>query len=205
MHLAAKSLVEKQRSAALILILLVFANLPHFLFLATIHQRAPIEVNEYLSKIVQSQWKEKNPYTFSVHYLMGCHSCPVHSNLHVPGIIAEVMTLDCSPNCRGSLTDECESDTFQRDPTKFILEKYVNLKEENCKVNSYEGECSITLPDFMVMFKTEAQIVSHLLSDFGFKELSRFSHSINNIFLSNTSIPYPIMEYEEIILFTSLS
>mmetsp|Transcript_14473 Transcript_14473/g.20639 ORF Transcript_14473/g.20639 Transcript_14473/m.20639 type:complete len:390 (+) Transcript_14473:873-2042(+) len=82
---------------------------------------------------------------FHVHYLMGCHSAPVYSHMHVPSVRIHAWTLDCSPKCRllehmnGNHDNDnasngdhntrhptivCESNKFLSYPTKFVSDCY---------------------------------------------------------------------------------
>jgi hypothetical protein len=97
-------------------------------------------------KIVQLV--EHEPQTYTIHYLMGCHSTPLLSHLHTPPVKFETWTLDCSPECRSSPKIEYESDSFSKEPGTFVEKTYFHCSDFE------EGTCVTDLrifyPDFLV-------------------------------------------------------
>jgi len=118
--LSAKSLhsLASSRGNIRVLLLLCLLNYPHLLYLLRVHQSAPIVINQ---RIVRAMRQDPRP-SYSVHYLMPCHSSPLYSHLHLPGTRVDARTLDCSPDCR--VDSSCESDSFLSDPRSFLLESY---------------------------------------------------------------------------------
>ena len=144
----------------LVVIATVLLNYPHLLFLSMIHQRAPISVNKAVVNQIRMMETElfsnnetksidiqdlddehpiagaSSPY--SVHYLMGCHSLPLYSHLHIPThtisnqpknkISIDAWALDCSPKCRADPTIQCESDNFLSNPARFMQMTYSQLE-----------------------------------------------------------------------------
>ncbi len=129
------SATRKRKRKNIIIILFFLFNYPHLFFLGMIHQRAPISVNQAIANHIH-KLNELNYSRYSIHYLMGCHSTPLYSHLHVPTLrsngrtsiksatILDTWTLDCSPNCRKD--SSCESDEFYANPFHFIMKSYSN-------------------------------------------------------------------------------
>lgn len=144
----------------LVVVATVLLNYPHLLFLSMIHQRAPISVNKAIVNQIRVMEKEPSnnneiesnymqergkglddghPITttslpYRVHYLMGCHSTPLYSHLHIPldtppnqstkKISIDAWTLGCSPKCRADPNIQCESDNFLSNPSRFMQMAY---------------------------------------------------------------------------------
>jgi len=216
--------LPRQRKMSILCVAIILLNYPHLLFLCRIHQRAPIEVNKFITGTIQS-WEVMKHNTstseeetalmasssqllknvdsssssrshYSIHYLMGCHSTPLYSHLHVPNVRIDAWTLDCSPSCRSNPHVLCESDLFHRDPALFVKTSYGLNKEETNLCSKDNGSDELcpnastmlgpTTPDFLVIFENEANQIRDLLGELGFKEMSRFSHSIESLTLYNT-------------------
>jgi len=197
-------------------------NFPHLTFLARMHQAAPISVNKSIASSIEKYQtvfeaaKLGNglteihaPPKYTVHYLMGCHSSPTFSHLHVSGVLIDARTLDCSPTCRANKEDICESDEFLRDPYPFVKDWYWNLlsnsecSESHSMTIESELECKIKkghsyeehdVPDFLVISEENAKKVMPLLNQLGLSQVSQFPHTLSEVsFVSFT--------YEYIILF----
>jgi len=103
-----KSFMGKKTLASLpkfILVALVLLNYPHLLYLGFIHQRGPIVVNQYLAAEINREARPGNPNNnsqksqpYTIHFLMGCHSAPLYSHLHIPNARLDAWHLDCSPS-----------------------------------------------------------------------------------------------------------
>ena len=131
--------IQKRRMFNLGLLLFLM-NYPHMIYLAIFHQRSPISVNQSITSTIQNMLNSRNDddyirihekETFHIHYLMGCHSTPLYSHLHLPQQQAQqqipkidTWTLDCSPECRRRLDSSCESDVFITNPYEFIMDAY---------------------------------------------------------------------------------
>lgn len=128
------------RSRRFLIGLSFFLNYSLLFYLCRFHQRASINVNEYISKNIQhDQTIRKSPLStplraspdlYHIHYLVGCHSTPLHSHLHIRAfdstnqIRINAWTLDCSPECRSDPNTICESDDFLRSPLDFFNRAY---------------------------------------------------------------------------------
>jgi hypothetical protein len=171
--------IKRKRKNILIILFFLF-NYPHLFFLGMIHQRAPISVNQAIANHIhklnelnyhsnnlelsqegeqhQDQQSQKNMNRYSIHYLMGCHSAPLYSHLHVPtrssngstsirsATILNTWTLDCSPTCRKD--SSCESDEFYANPYHFIMKSYYNYdKTYNDYHSDHLDECQVNTND----------------------------------------------------------
>jgi hypothetical protein len=152
-----------------------------FLYLGLFHQRASIEVNRRIVELVKHE-----PQTYSIHYLMGCHSTPLLSHLHSPPIHFEPWTLDCSPSCRGDPKAICESDLFARDPGKFMEDTYFHCSDFE------EGACVTDLrifyPDFLVARAGDIPAMQSRIATIGMNEVGRFKDGINGLRVANTYV-----------------
>ena len=113
------------------ILLFVLPNLVALVYLGTFHQGAPIRINQRIRQLLSA--REHSTATdkrVTIHYLMGCHSTPLYSHLHVPSILVDAWTLDCSPDCRASPDMDCESDLFYQDPARFVDTVYSLSKSE---------------------------------------------------------------------------
>lgn len=161
---------------------LLVSNFPHLIYLSMIHQRGPIALNQFLSARM-----EENARSYTVHYLMGCHSAPVYSHLHMPNSNVTVRYLDCSPECRSDEEAICESDAFTRGPFGFMLSNYLHSSAEGTCENSDEGEtCGETLkirsPSYIVMMKEQGErIHGALTKQMNMKHVATIPHTIKSI------------------------
>jgi hypothetical protein len=168
----------------LLVFLLIIPNLVAILYLGTFHQGAPIQINQRIRQLLTNTGKRDERY--SVHYLMGCHSTPLYSHLHVPSVRIDAWTLDCSPKCRASLSEVCESDLFYRDPKQFVENVYnlAESKEGTCTSNDQQGYCSFPakqVPDLLVVYSAEAIVLKGKLESMGLVQVDRFAHGINGL------------------------
>jgi len=167
-------------------------NIVAVLYLGLIYQRAPIEVNRAILGAV-SATRAPIPDTIQVHYLMGCHSTPLSSHLHNPTTKVVPWYLDCSPECRKNPEVECESDSFSKDPEKFMKQIYFECNHEN---DNEDHTCSSSLvatgerdiPDYIVCNVNDLQKMMPGLSLMGMKEIGRFTNGINGILFSDTNM-----------------
>lgn len=173
--------LNKLKFVALIAIILL--NFPHLLYLGTFHQRGPIAMNKYfMDKIATSMYNKQ----IHIHYLMGCHSAPLYSHLHIPHVSIQAWHLDCSPECRSNGGAVCESDAFLLDPTAFITAAYDNESESSgFKVcdSREDGQCSMNpnknIPTFIAMMQDDAAKTSYKLKELGMSHVASIKHTIN--------------------------
>jgi hypothetical protein len=167
-------MAEKLSFGKILLGVAAFANLAVVLYLGLVHQRAPVEVNRHIVKLVK-----REPQTYTIHYLMGCHSTPLMSHLHNPPIQFEPWTLDCNPSCRADPKTECESERFARDPGQFMEDTYFHC------LDFEEGTCitdfRIFYPDFLVAGAGDMPAMLSRIDTMGMKEVGRFVNGINGI------------------------
>jgi len=182
-HVIHNKMMATRLRQLIAVVLLVVPNLIALAYLGTFHQGAPIQINQRIRQLV-ARGREKN---YSVHYLMGCHSAPLYSHLHVPSIHIDAWALDCSPDCRASPDVDCESDLFSKDPTRFVDNVYNLLESETdtCSSNiEDEGFCAFEarkVPDFLAVYSQEAFILKGRLDNMGLEEVDRFAHGINGL------------------------
>jgi hypothetical protein len=152
----------------------VLANLIPVLYLGLFHQRAPIDVNRAIVDIVKHE-----PQTYTIHYLMGCHSTPLLSHLHAPPVKFETWTLDCSPACRSNPKVVCESDLFSGNPGQFMEDTYFQCN------NFEEGTCvtdfRLFYPDFAVVYAEHVPSTRSRILTMGMTEVGRYVHGIKGI------------------------
>ena len=174
-----RALCLARRSCQLLLISFAVLNLGVVIYLGQVHQRAPLDVNREIVRLVKHE-----PQTYTIHYLMGCHSTPLLSHLHTPPIKFETWTLDCSPECRANPDVECESELFSRDPGMFMEEAYFHCSDFE------EGTCVTDLrifyPDFLVANSENVPQMQSRISNLGMKEVGRFTNGINGIQLASS-------------------
>eukprot|EP00980_Cylindrotheca_fusiformis_P009372 scaffold2047_cov129-Cylindrotheca_fusiformis.AAC.51 len=142
-----------------LLVLGAFINYNIVVYLGLFHQRGVISVNR---EIVQRV--EQKSQTYSIHYLMGCHSTPLLSHLHTPPVKFETWYLDCSPECRTNPSLECESDQFSRDPGQFMKDAYLRRP----------------YPDFLVVRSEDLPKMGAKATKI-MNEVARFPNGINGI------------------------
>ena len=168
---------KRKRSVAIF----ALANLTTFFYLGIFHQRAPIDVNKAIVDLVRHE-----PQTYTIHYLCGCHSTPLHSHLHKQSIHFETWHLDCSPDCRQNSKRPCESDIFTRDPGQFMEDTYFQCKDFE------EGTCvtdlRIFFPDFLVAFSSDLPSMKSRIATMGMTEAGRFLHGITGLRIPSAGI-----------------
>ena len=178
----------------LILTGLILLNYPHLLYLGTIHQRGPIAVNRYIAcSIIEAAQKIGGGQQYSVHYLMGCHSTPLYSHLHIPNVSTRTWHLDCSPDCRSSSVLVCESDVFSNNPLEFVKSAYgLNLVDSSCieDNSSVDGSCvnkekavNVTeVPSYIVIMEDDALKVKEVLTkDMQLSHEANIRHTIKSL------------------------
>ncbi|POM65490.1 Putative GPI mannosyltransferase, partial [Phytophthora palmivora] len=132
-------------------------------YLSRSHQRAPVEVMDYLADRIQ-----ENPEA-SIHFWTPCHSTPYYSYLHQN---VSMWFPDCSPANR-ERTEGCESYQLERDPRHFLTKLY-HLPPSD---DSVSDSSSMELPTYMVTYSTIAAKIRPLLADTHFVEVASFFHS----------------------------
>lgn len=182
--------------ASCLVVVLALFNIPQIYFLGRIHQRGPLCVNSSITTHIQQQMKASNLSSVSIHYLMGCHSTPLYSHLHIPvresvyqgPFPIEARYLDCSPQCRTDAQSICESDRFERDPYAFIQEEYLDrLVLDQCAEDESTTCKGLAiyrdLPDIVVI--NQHNLLLHGVSEFflatGFQEIDSCRHSIKGM------------------------
>lgn len=192
-----------------VLTTLLVMNYPHLMFLCTVHQRAPIQVNKVLSTYIKDMatLDDIESKRFSIHYLMGCHSTPLYSHLHVTkklGVLDETVPidtwyLDCSPECRSDSLQLCESEEFSNNPRGFVT-KYYSIPERNSRICTDEKVCfnnkdtdksqtsRKNIPDFLAMFEHDlnnpnSKDLKDVLISMGLEETDKIKHAVKGISL----------------------
>ena len=161
---------------------LLLANFPHLIYLSMIHQRGPIALNQFLSSRMEASAR-----SYTIHYLMGCHSAPVYSHLHMSSSNVTVRHLDCSPNCRSDEEAICESDAFTRGPFGFMLSNYLQSSAGGTCENSEEGDTcgeksKIHSPSYIVMMKEHGdRIHGTLTKQMNMVQVASIPHTIKSI------------------------
>lgn len=177
----------RKRLTSGVAVIIALLNLPHLFYLAVIHQRGPIAVNHYLTDAITAMMPIQQPII--IHYLMGCHSAPLYSHLHIPNIRIRAWHLDCSPGCRSRDDISCESDTFLSDPMAFVASSYSG-EDSNQVCGSQEGEqCSLgqegnkEIPSFVVVMQNEALHINGRLKEHGMRHVVSIKHTIKSLAL----------------------
>jgi len=135
------------------LTLLLIINAPAAYYFSQLHQRGTIEVMEFFRNLDEP--------IDSIHFLTNCHATPLHSHLH--SHYTEVKILDCSPHfVNGSLTRAgTQEANFLKDPLSYVRDFY----------DAYD------LPQFIVAFKREAEVLQSFLKHRGFEVRKEIFHS----------------------------
>ena len=201
-----------RRRKLMLFSLLILFNYPHLIFLCTSHQGAPIKINTaiaaYIADFKQAKSKDAQMPNLlkpiSIHYLMGCHSTPLYSHLHIPlkeppngdTVLIDAWHLDCSPKCRSDASILCESDRFSSDPLGFISQEYgisaeacTYSEDETCKDNSNlpaRAEEQKKLPKLLALFeedlyKNGSIEMRDLLASVGMREMQKFRHTVKGV------------------------
>ncbi|KAG6976885.1 hypothetical protein JG688_00000902 [Phytophthora aleatoria] len=129
-------------------------------YLSQSHQRAPVEVMDYLADRIQ-----ENPEA-SIHFWTPCHATPYYSYLHQN---VSMWFPDCSPANR-ERTEGCESHQLERDPRHFLTKLY-HLDDVA------SDSLSLGLPTYVVTYSTIAARIRPLLVNTHFVEAASFLHS----------------------------
>ena len=188
--LSLKDATAEKKMKAYICITYVILNIPHLVYLGAIHQRGPIAVNRFLANAIRTTIHKKEH--INVHFLMGCHSAPVYSHLHVPGFAISAWHLDCSPDCRSQQNSVCESDIFLLDPVAFVTSAYcdgnashLNVCESNnneqCLLNKNEhSDCKDT-PTFVILMQKDAGKVANKLKQLNMRHVASIPHTVKSV------------------------
>ena len=159
---------------SLLIAVAVLANVIPTLYLGLFHQRGSVDVNRAIVRRVGQE-----PQTYTVHYLMGCHSTPLLSHLHAPPVKFNTWTLDCSPDCRSRADIMCESDVFANDPGQFMENTYfrcTDFVEDSCVT-----DFRIFYPDFLVSSSRDVPFMKSRIATMGLKEVARFPQQVVGI------------------------
>jgi hypothetical protein len=205
----------RERRKLVLLSILILFNYPHMIFLCTSHQGAPIQVNKaiasYIAETVEISGRETSQLPLepiSIHYLMGCHSTPLYSHLHIQfngttnfdSVPIDAWHLDCSPKCRSDESILCESNRFSSDPLSFISEEYgirvdtcSHSKEEICESNIFvplKLGGKRTLPHLLAIFEEDLQkadnnLITSLLESIGMTEMQKFPNAVKSFSLAS--------------------
>jgi phosphatidylinositol glycan class B len=138
---------------------------PLALYLSTVHQRGPLAIMDVLRRELIST-QGNGTAVVSVHFIMPCHSTPLHSHLHVPLMLEgrlSLRTLDCSPDARLS-KEGSESDEFVSDPVAFMRRSYAYWR-------------SPSLPTYVVAYDAHVDAIHKWLRDHKYAEISRVFHT----------------------------
>ena len=182
-------------SPKLMLLILILLNYPHLLYLGIIHQRGPVAVNQYLASAIidkesQKVSQSKTIEQYTIHYLMGCHSAPVYSHLHIPNARIKAWYLDCSPDCRSNPEIVCQSDAFSNDPLDFVKATYGlslvddgSCTEDGSVNDSCRDESSLKeVPSFLVVMQDEARVIENVMTEkLRMSHLASIRHSIKSL------------------------
>ena len=162
----------------MILVIAGVINLGAVLYLGLIHQRGVISVNRKIVQLVKNE-----PQTYTIHYLMGCHSTPLMSHLHAPPVKFETWALDCSPECRSNPKIECESDSFSKNPAQFMEDNYFHCSDV------LEGTCVTDLrifyPDFLAAKSGDLPVMKTRVEAMDMIEVGRFVNGIKGLQLGD--------------------
>ena len=158
------------------LIGIALLNFPHLLYLGTIHQKGPIAVNKYLTDTIATSMQRMEH--INIHYLMGCHSAPLYSHLHVPNVSIHAWYLDCSPDCRSRRDELCESDAFLVDPVTFVSDTYGDGSYEG---NEDQEDNYRAIPTFVAVMQNEASKIDDKLIRLGMSHVASIRHSIKSL------------------------
>eukprot|EP00644_Phytophthora_capsici_P005963 jgi/Phyca11/525233/estExt2_fgenesh1_pm.C_PHYCAscaffold_20199 len=141
----------------------IVPNMLSAYYLSRSHQRAPVEVMDYLADRIQ-----ENPET-SIHFWTPCHATPYYSYLHQN---ISMWFPDCSPANR-ERTEGCESHQLERNPRHFLSKLY-HLSSSDGVVSDAS---SLELPNYVVTYSTIAAKIRPLLSATQYVEAAAFLHS----------------------------
>ena len=167
------------------------ANYGALLFLCRIHQRAPLDINRAIVNFIHAP-ELKSPLrkhylpteqvpSYEIHYLMGCHSTPLFSHLHIPRQPINAWTLDCSPSCRSDNKIICESNAFEADPKSFVKNVYSHFHDQPERCRSNDTCNSRAVPDFLAVFDSSSSKIQSELDAMGLREILRIKHAIQSV------------------------
>ncbi|TYZ57405.1 hypothetical protein PybrP1_011513, partial [[Pythium] brassicae (nom. inval.)] len=140
---------------------IVVPNLAVAFYLSRTHQRAPVEVMDFLHERIQGRPES------SIHFWTPCHATPYYSYLHQN---VSMWFPDCSPNNR-ELPGGCESHQLENDPVLFLRSRY--------QFSASDGDSTgrETLPEFVVLFAPTAKKIDALLDRAHYVAEASFFHS----------------------------
>jgi phosphatidylinositol glycan class B len=171
----------------LLLVALILLNYPQLFYLGLIHQRGPIAVSRYLVSVIEKEdppvYNQKKQ--LSIHYLMGCHSAPLYSHVHIPNVPVVAWQLDCSPNCRSNPDVVCESDAFSSDSLGFVMSAYGISGDDDCaEVNAaVKGP-----PSFLIIMQDDVVDTGKVLTEkLNMTHVASIRHSVKHLSWHNQS------------------
>ncbi|CAK4668071.1 unnamed protein product [Aphanomyces euteiches] len=141
--------IESKRFFKPLVALIVLLNGTAAVYFSRFHQRAPLDVMDFLAGNVKA--------TDSIDFLLPCHATPFLSHLH-QNISTWFPT--CAPEEREN--DNSPSDQLRRDPLGFARRRYVDPS---------------TLPTHLVMYSSSAKVLKEQLAFWKFELQKEFAHS----------------------------
>jgi hypothetical protein len=169
------ALSNKKKWGKTILEMGALANYAAIVFLGLFHQRGVVVVNQKIVDLVTNNPKP----TYSIHYLMGCHSTPLVSHLHTPPVKYETWYLDCSPECRSNRNEECESEKFSNNPAHFMEESYFQCTGTKKKVGACKQRRAS--PDFVVIRSSDLPATEQYLDTLGMIPVDSFPNELSSV------------------------
>ena len=172
-----------------VIVALLLLNFPHLIYLGVIHQRGPISANQHLTKTITKSMMHRTENTINIHYLMGCHSAPLYSHLHIPSLPhIKAWYLDCSPGCRSKGDLVCESDAFLFDPNAFVSTAYgdgnkvcESQEDKQCSLQKLEKVSYKEVPTFLVIMEDDAAKISDKLTELNMSHVTSIRHAIKSL------------------------
>ena len=167
------SVVTKFISWSFVILLFVIQLIAGYFF-CYYYQRGPIAVMDTLTEIATMpdfalKQLQLVPVK-SVAFLCECHSTPYYAYVHTrPGLTQppfEMKFLDCTPDFAHNLSTEFVEDRiFQRNPRKFVFDRYVN---------AVKGHKREELPSYIVSFTKYDKELESFYTLFGYKVCAVF-------------------------------
>jgi hypothetical protein len=138
---------KRKKKTWFIVAMMTVPNLIAVLYLAIVHQRAPISVNREIIRLLSTrQTTPQEAVTVHVHYLTGCHATPLYSFLHsgsmgmMSGLSIDASILECPPSCRSNPNETCQSDAFFQNPLSYVQERY-QFKHAHTRPTGIQDSC----------------------------------------------------------------
>ena len=144
------------------------------------YQRGPVAVMDTLTELSNMPPKELASHNLtavqSVLFLCECHSTPYYAYVHTrPGLKRPPFSmrfLDCTPDFAHNLsTENVEDRVFQRNPAKFVFERYVS---------SVKGQRRQPLPSHIVSFSKYNKDLKGFYEMCGYQPIAVFPHDLES-------------------------